>query len=391
MLAEKENSYEDNFTKEASQKNKNSYKLRILYFLTCMRPKTLNGVLVELLQGCHEVDTKLYPSEQLSYLEIYDKNNVDLQKLIEAIYEILCQINDNINDGDMSLSKSLKEMLSVGELALDEANNEEYRPFEEIKFETVLEIASVAMEKGPYETEKIQQFSDEENEKEWFESAEYLYSVENDRLHKESMDIDEGKAPLENLELENLELEDLDDLDEDYSSWRKPVHEILTNKEENAAMESEATHLCEGLVEKSIWLKFKRMYKGSAKEDQRDLTDHLIDDVYEDILLQDSPSISELTVHSDDVRFKEDNSNRGASVHVKAKSKWFSDMDIREDTNTKGYYGNVKFLGLFSLKKGIFVEKREDIRTIENNIHPLLKEFANFYWVTSAGTRVAYY
>jgi hypothetical protein len=374
MLAKIEHSYEDELLVEVPQNTrpKNSYKLRALYFLACMRPKTLNNVLLDLLQGCHDANMVLHPSDQLTYLTAYDKDNVDHQRLIEAIYEILCQINDNIHDGDVSLSEALKEMSLVGALMLDQANEEEYRPYEEIEFDRVLAIASVAMDKGPYETQNLQQFSDEDMEKEWFESAEYLYAVENDRLYKDSMDFEQGKDPL-------------DDLDDEHSVWMKPVHEILTKKEEDAANESEATHLEEVHVEQSMWMKFKSKFMGIKQGDPKDLEGALIDEDYQDILLQDDHAISELTVHMDDVRVKDD------KVDSKAKSKWFGNMDMREDKSALGYYGNVKLLGLFALKEGIFVETREDIRIIENNIHPLLKEFSNINWVTRDGTRVAYY
>jgi hypothetical protein len=265
-------------------------------------------------------------------------------------------------------------MSSLEILILNKDNEEEYRPYEEIEFERVLEIASIAMERGPYEPQNFEQFSDEDLEKEWLESAECLYLIENKRLYNESLEFEKGKTPLE-----------------EYSQWSRPVHEILTNKEEVKESEIEWTHAGEGPNEKSIWKKLKRKCKGRKEEELRDLEATIIDDVYDDILLQVDPLMDELAVHEDDVRFQEDKIKKNNSVPSKGKSKWFSYMDIREDNSAVGYYGSVKFLGIFSLKKGIFVKRREDIRMIENKLNPLLREFSKINWVTRDGTRVAYY
>jgi len=376
MLAEIENSYEENLPREDSKKNMtiNSHKLRVLYSLTCMSLKDLNNVLLDLLQGCSEANMNLIPCKELNYLTVYEQDNVDHQKLIESVYEVFCQINDCINDGDIILTKLLQEMSSLEILILNKDNEEEYRPYEEIEFERVLEIASIAMERGPYEPQNFEQFSDEDLEKEWLESAECLYLIENKRLYNESLEFEKGKTPLE-----------------EYSQWSRPVHEILTNKEEVKESEIEWTHAGEGPNEKSIWKKLKRKCKGRKEEELRDLEATIIDDVYDDILLQVDPLMDELAVHEDDVRFQEDKIKKNNSVPSKGKSKWFSYMDIREDNSAVGYYGSVKFLGIFSLKKGIFVKRREDIRMIENKLNPLLREFSKINWVTRDGTRVAYY
>ena len=368
MLANIKN---ENFEEEVVQntKMKNSYKLRAMYLLSCMRPKSLHNVLFDLLSACDATGFKLFPNEPLKYLAEYDKDNIDHIRIIEAIYEILCQVHDESLSCGESVLVGFRGYPSIRPLIIDEGNEEEYRPYEDIDMESVIEIAVIAIEKGPYSSKNLG-VSDPQSDEEWYNSAEYLYTLENTRLFEKSKEIEKSDSLLVDLSEEEMD-----------SDILKPAHQVLEEQEQEVLLQ-------EGIVEKSLWTKFKEKYTAQAPAAMNvEMEDILLKDV-EDVVLDG------LYIDEDDVRehITEDAVAQEEAVSaMQPQSKWFGDLQTRQDCADKGFYGYVRLLGLFTIKKGIYVATRDEIRAAENQIHPLLREFSKVNWLTRDGTHVAYY
>ena len=171
-----------------------SYRLRLYYMLCCMTSDALNEVLKQSLTGCEQTNVKIQTTSALEYLSEYDPENMDQLRVIDCIYDIMCQIHSTLDRRGEVIYRTFKSFDMLRDLMILETGKEAFRPDEVINKRTILSISANVLEQGQLEDRiKIkmaqwdsQRLSDEQRQlavqKMWEDSAEFEYAREESRL-----------------------------------------------------------------------------------------------------------------------------------------------------------------------------------------------------------------